>query len=128
MIRSSGRKNYALESLNLLVQHDFTLSPRQATELIWSRFVNTKGLKGTNIPNDLHMEHLNSLVKTSISGLGANKTVNSIMKVSKDLHVLSPVLNNFGTPNRSHTFFPNHPLHAHSTVAIKKCIMAHTKN
>ncbi len=99
MFRSSGRKNYALESLNLLVQHDFTLSPRQATELIWSRFVNTKGLKGTNIPNDLHMEHLNRLVKTSISGLGANKTVNSIMKVSKVLHVLSPVLNNFDTEN-----------------------------
>ena len=54
----SGRKNYALESLNLLVQLDFTFSPRLGAELIWSRFVNTKGLKGTNIPNDLHIEHL----------------------------------------------------------------------
>ena len=57
--------------------------------------MNTKGLKGTNIPNDLHMEHLNRLVKISIRGLGANKTANSIMRVSKVLHVLSPVVNNF---------------------------------
>ena len=99
MFVSSGRKNYALESLNLLVQHDFTLSPRQAAELIWSRFVNIKGLKGTNIPNDLHMEHLNRLVKISIRGLGANKTANSIMRVSKVLHVLSPVVNNFDSEN-----------------------------
>ncbi len=164
MFRSSGRKNYALESLNLLVQHDFTLSPKQATKLIWSRFVNTMGLKGTNISNDLHMEHLNRLIKTSISGLGANKTVNYIMKVSKVLHVLSPVLNNFDTENEvAHVsgrhqkasemkdmriilneftsvskYFPiavihfflilGIQLHAHSTVAIKKWIMAHIKN
>ena len=34
MFHSSGRKNYALESLNLLFQHDFSLSPRQAAELV----------------------------------------------------------------------------------------------
>ena len=63
---SSGRKNYAIEALNLLVQHDFSLPPHQAAELIWGRFINTTGLPGRNIPNDLHMEHLNRSVKTAI--------------------------------------------------------------
>ena len=61
--------------------------------------MNTKGLKGTDIPNDLHMEHLNRLVKTSIRGLGANNTANSIMRVSKVIHVLSPVVNKFDSEN-----------------------------
>ncbi len=47
-------ENYAIEALNLLLQHDFTLSPRQAAELIWSRCINVRGQPGNNIPNDLH--------------------------------------------------------------------------
>lgn len=34
MFLSSGRKNYAIETLNFLLQHDYTLSERQAAELI----------------------------------------------------------------------------------------------
>ncbi len=55
MFISSGRKNYAIEAFNLLLQHDFSLPPRQAAKLIWGRFVNTSGLPGRNISNDLHM-------------------------------------------------------------------------
>ena len=55
MFLNSGKKNYAIESLNLLLQHDHILSPRQAAELIWSRFINVHGLPGRNIPNDLHI-------------------------------------------------------------------------
>ncbi len=46
MFKNSGRKNYAIETLNFLLQHDYTLSERQASELIWSRFINTHGLRG----------------------------------------------------------------------------------
>ena len=100
MFQSSGRKNYALESLNLLFQHDFSLSPRQAAELVWSRFVNVRGLPGKNIPNDLHMEHLNRLVKTSLKGLGANKTEKAISTIGKVLGVIQPVLQSFDTENQ----------------------------
>jgi L1 cell adhesion molecule like protein len=85
--------------LNLLLHHDFTLPPRQAAELIWSRFVNTKGQQGTNIPNDLHMEHLNRLVKTAIQGLGVDKTERAITRVGKVLRVSSPLLDNFDSEN-----------------------------
>ncbi len=91
MFHSSRRNNYALESLDLWLQHDFSLSPRLAAELIWGRFVNVQGLPGRNIPNDLHMEHLNRLLKTSLQGLGANKTEKAIIKSSKVLGVIDPV-------------------------------------
>jgi hypothetical protein len=99
MFVSSRRKNYAIESLHLLVQHDFVLPPRQAAELIWSRFVNVRGQQGTNIANDLHMEHLNRLVKDAIQGLGANKTEKAITRVGKVLRVLAPLLDNFDSEN-----------------------------
>ena len=99
MFISSGRKNYAIEALNLLVQHDFSLPPRQAAELIWGRFINTTGLPGRNIPNDLHMEHLNRSVKTAIQNLGPNKTEAGITKVEKILRVLVPLLHKFDLEN-----------------------------
>ncbi len=39
MFISSGRKNYDIEAFHLLLPCDFLLSPRQAAELVWSRFV-----------------------------------------------------------------------------------------
>ena len=75
--RSSGRNNYAIETLNFLIQHDYALSECQANELIWSRFINTHGYPGKNIPNDLHSEHLNRLCKT----VGGNKTEKCICRV-----------------------------------------------
>ena len=39
----SGHRNYANESINLLWQYYFDLPPRK---LIWSRFINTAGVRG----------------------------------------------------------------------------------
>ena len=99
LFHNGRRNNYAIESLNLLFQHDFALSTRQAAELIWSRFINVHGMPGKNIPNDLHMEHLNRVVKTSIQGLGANKTQKAITKAGKVVGVLDPVLRSFDDDN-----------------------------
>ena len=99
IFKSSGRKNYSIESLNLLVQHDYTLSERQAHELIWSRFINTHGHPGRNIPNDLHCEHLNRLCKTAVKGLGANKTQQCITRVARAIGTIAPVLDNFDSDN-----------------------------
>ena len=45
---------YALEALTLQLHR---LPPRQAFEVKWSRFINTKGGTGNNVSCDLHMEH-----------------------------------------------------------------------
>lgn len=99
MFISSGRKNYAIETLNFLLQHDFLLSPRLAEELIWGRFINTHGQASKNIPNDLHCEHLNRLCKGSLAHLGANKTESSICRIAQALGTIQPVLETFDNNN-----------------------------
>ena len=42
---NSRRTNYSKEALLLLCQHKYLLTPRQAKQLLYSRFVNTKGQK-----------------------------------------------------------------------------------
>lgn len=99
IFKSSGRKNYAIETLNMLCQYNHGLPPRQAAQLLWNRFVNVHGLPGRNIPADLHQEHLNRVVKEAIRGLGANKTERAIARVGKALGTVSPVLDQFDNDN-----------------------------
>ena len=95
LFKYSGRKNYTKEAFNMLFSYHFTLSQRQAHQLIWSRFVNTTGLPGRNIACDLHMEHLNRVCKEAVCGLGANKTPKAITRIGKCIGVLMPVLENY---------------------------------
>lgn len=83
----------------MLYQYEFQLTPCQSEELIWSRFVNTHGVRGRNIAADLHLEHLNRVCKESIRGLGANKTETGITRVAKALGTLSPILEQFDADN-----------------------------
>lgn len=52
VFKMSGRKNYALEAVNLLMQCEYILSPRLKAQLMWSRFVNVHGKPRRNIPCD----------------------------------------------------------------------------
>ena len=79
MMLVTGHKNYACEALTFLSRYYVTLPPNLAEQLKWSRFSNTHGLPGHNVSCDLHLEHLNRLVKTAIEGLGANKSDKAIM-------------------------------------------------
>ena len=83
------------------MQHDYYFSERdEAAELLWSRFINVHWKPGCNIPNNLHLEHLNRLWKTAIKGLGANKTEICITRVGKALGTIAPILENFDTINK----------------------------
>ena len=93
---------YSVEALNMLCQYQYDFSPRLAQELIWSRFISTHSSPGRNIPEDLHQEHLNRLVKESIRGLGANKTEAAITRVGKALGSLFPVIQRFDEENGVH--------------------------
>jgi hypothetical protein len=83
----------------MLCQYEYHLTPRQAQELIWSRFISTHNAPAHNIPCDLHQEHLNRVVKDSIRGLHANKTPKAISRAGKLLGTLSPLLENFDHVN-----------------------------
>ena len=84
-----------MEAFTLLTQYYFLLPPNIAEQLKWSRFVNFYGLPGRNVSCDLHMEHLNRLVKTAIDGLGANKTENAISRASKAMGVIAEIIKSY---------------------------------
>jgi len=107
LFECANRTNYSEEAL---------ISPREAQQLIWSRFVNTRGWPGHNIPCDLYMEHLNRACKTSVAGLGANLTSKAIVRVSK---CIGPVL--------SGTSCLDEELGLHTTPSLQKDIESVTK-
>lgn len=95
----AGHKNYKQEAFNLLTAVNATASPRIAAQLKWSRVVNTKGKKGHNVAADLHMEHLNKVLKGCIANLGANISEETIIQCWKSLSGLMDVCKQFDTEN-----------------------------
>ncbi len=89
LFKATDKRNYAIEVFTLLSQYYFLLPPNIAKQLKWSQFVNFYGLPGKNVSCNLHMEHLNRLVKTAVLGLGANKTEKAISRASKAIGVIS---------------------------------------
>ena len=97
--KCTNRVNYSIEAFTLLAQHMFLLSERQAHQLLWCRFVNVHGLPARNIPCDLYMEHLNRISKEAVNHLKANKTLESLVRVSKVVGILEHISANFGEEN-----------------------------
>ncbi len=87
----SGHRKYALEALKLQAAINATVSERLAQEMLHSRFINTQGGEGKNIPTDLYMEHLNRTLKDHLSGLGAN----IIVQTAESLKSLLETVRNF---------------------------------
>eukprot|EP00731_Ephydatia_muelleri_P034358 Em0056g17a len=92
IFRATRHKNYCIEAFNLFMQYYYTLPPRYAEQMLWGRFINSEGGQGRNISADLHMEHLNHIVKDAVGHLGANKTPQAIMRASKALGALKEIL------------------------------------
>lgn len=99
IFHNTGRKNYCNEAIHFLCQYYHDLAPQQAEQLLYSRFVNTKGVKGRNILLDLHQEHLNRLCKDCVKDLGTNKTKDGIIRCGKALGPLNDLLKNFDENN-----------------------------
>ena len=99
IFKTSGRKNYSIEVLQMLNQVEFTLTEKESSELLWNRSVNTHSIEGRNIPCGLHMEHMNHLCKDALYGLQANKTASAIVRVGKSQGPLSHLLEQFDKEN-----------------------------
>ena len=76
---------YTLETFHTLVLVELVAPPHIRQQIVWSRVVNSRGGAGNNIPVDLHMEHLNRLLKDMIVGIGANISESAIVQSSKSL-------------------------------------------
>ncbi|KAL5509146.1 hypothetical protein EMCRGX_G004456 [Ephydatia muelleri] len=92
---ATKHKYYCIEAFNLQMQYYYILPKRYAEQMLWGRFINSEGGPGHNIPADLHMEHLNKLLKGTICHLGANKTPQAIIRAGKALGALKYILEEF---------------------------------
>ena len=90
VFQQQGRYNCAKEAFLLLAQILY-LSEHKATELKWNRTVNTSGRTGCNIPCDLHVEHLNGILKSMLRNMGSNTKGSSVDRAAKLLGVVSQI-------------------------------------
>ena len=117
IFKAAQRKNYCCEAFALLAQIKFILSPRLTQQLTWSRFINTRGGKGHNIPCDLYMEHLNRVLKDGIIGLSANKSERAITRLGKCINMFDEVLMNYDDSLQIH-----HSASFHTVPSLEKDI------
>ena len=110
LFKATSHKNYALEAFHLLAELEWILPSRQVMQVKFSRFVNTNGRQGCNIPSDLYMEHLNRMVKNCITHLGANKTESSIQRVGKCIGLIDELTESFDNWNNLPTSSMHHPV------------------
>ena len=89
--KAAGRTNYSNEAAILLLQYNFLFSKRKAAQLKYSRFVNTKGREGCNMPCDLYMEHLNRRLKGVIRHMGSNIQPPSLVRAAKSIGVVHEI-------------------------------------
>jgi len=75
------------------------LSERQSAQLVWSPFINTHGRQGTNIPCDLHIEHLNRRLKNMMSNLVSN--INHICPLFEEQTSHQKSTRKYGVPSSS---------------------------
>jgi L1 cell adhesion molecule like protein len=95
VFKASNRTNYSKEAVILLAQYHFLFSERKAQQLLYSRFINIHGRKGTNIPCDLHLEHLNKRLKGVLRNLNSNINIKSIDRAGRSIGIVNEVCNKF---------------------------------
>lgn len=108
LFKVMNRRNYSIEAVNMQLQRKYHLSERQAAQLVWTRFVNTRGRQGCNIPCDLHIEHLNRRLKTSIRHLSSNVQATSVVRAAKSIGVVHRICSIFENETRPNTGSDKH--------------------
>ena len=96
IFKATDKRNYAKEAAILLLQNRCFLSKRQSAQLVWSRFINTSGFIGCNIPTDLYMEHLNRRLKMMLKHSGSNVIQpNAIVRAGKSVGFVHHICSTF---------------------------------
>lgn len=91
----AGCRKYCLQAFRLQLQINVILSPNLAHQVMWHRFVNSKGGQGRNIPCDLYNEHVNKLIKLIIQNMGSNLTDASLKRSARSVSTLQSICETF---------------------------------
>ncbi len=119
VFKATNHRNYAKEAVLLLLQYNY-FSERMKSQLLWSRCINTKGRIGTNIPCDLHLEHLNRRLKTILRSMGANISPESIVRAGKSILTVHNVCIQFEEETRSSSCTRSAHSDVHNTPSFGK--------
>lgn len=95
LFKAKDKRKYAVQAATILLQYHYLFTERMKHQLLWSRTVNVHGRIGTNVPMDLHLEHLNRELKCAISHLGANVAEQPILRVGYCLRQLIDIKKNY---------------------------------
>ena len=91
----SNMSRYADEILRFLVHQICTLSSKEAHEMFYAMFVNTRGKLDSFIPCDLMMEFAVRAIKKHIKNMHSHKTQHNIERKTGALGCLSDLINNY---------------------------------
>ena len=86
----------------LLIQAKVTLPPRLREQLLFSRFINTRGVFGASIPIDLHLEHINRIVKAAVHNQSSNLSPSSIIRAGRCTGSITNVIKQFDRVSQLH--------------------------
>ena len=92
---SKHAKKYAFEMFRLISKLKCQMTQQMAARTIHGRFVNWKGGKGGNCPNDLKQEHLVKFTKKLIRGVGAQKTEKAVNRATSAACGLQQIIEQF---------------------------------
>jgi L1 cell adhesion molecule like protein len=95
VFNAGNRINYRKEAIIMLIQYNFLFSKRKAFQLAYSRFVNTHGKIGCNVPCDLHMEHLNKQLQAVLRHLHSNISASSVSRASRSIGIVHRICQQF---------------------------------
>ena len=95
IFKARKRSSYSKEAAILLLQYHFIFSDRLRMQLLTSRFINTKGRVGCNLPSDLHMEHLNRRLKEIIHHQGSNIKPSTLVTSSRVTGIVDDICKSF---------------------------------
>ena len=90
----SKLSKYFVECIDYILKTEHTLSPYMALKVCAATFVNMKGKQGKNKAADLQKENKVNYLKSLIRSLGANKTENSIVNITKAGPVMLDIVDN----------------------------------
>ena len=108
IFKADEKTNYAIEAITYLAQASILLPPRLQEQLLWSRFINTSGKSGGNIAADLHMEHMNRVVKEALGRQFSNLQTQAILRTGKICGMLASVCSNFDKESSVHKRSTHH--------------------
>lgn len=104
----SSLSKYMTECIDYVLKTETLLTPKMALKVRAASFINPTGRPGHNKAADIEKENQVKMLKDLIRGLGANKTENAIVKISKVAPIIHSISDNLCAMTLTQNFHTTH--------------------